>query len=296
MSTAIRNVGATGAPGPGPSASIASGPTAAADLAVINNAFYDSLGDRWYEAYDDPLALLRAEGALKNPWVSERIRAALGGKPGRILDVGCGAGILANALADEGHRVSGIDMSRGSLKIARSRRPRTSTPSGGSGAGGRPRSGSQSGLAAYIAADAYRLPYRDASFDAVTALDFLEHVSAPERIIAEASRVLRPGGLFFFHTFNRNPLAWLIIIKGVEWFVRNTPERMHVLPLFIKPAELRAYCDRNGMRPMEMTGMRPEILRPAFWKMLATRRVPPDFTFRFTPSLTLSYLGYAQKT
>jgi 2-polyprenyl-6-hydroxyphenyl methylase/3-demethylubiquinone-9 3-methyltransferase len=252
-----------------------------ADLAVIDNAFYDSLGDRWYEAYDDPLGLLRAEGGLKNPWVSERIRASLGDRPGRILDVGCGAGFLANALASEGHRVSGVDMSRGSLKIAAAHRPESLKARGGP---------------AYAVADAYRLPYRDASFDAVTALDFLEHVTAPERVLAEAARILRPGGLFFFHTFNRNPLAWLIVIKGVEWFVRNTPKRMHVLPLFIKPAELRAYCQSNGLQPREMTGMRPDILRPAFWKMLATRRVPPDFKFRFTPSLALSYLGYAQKT
>ncbi|MDB5104184.1 MAG: gamma-tocopherol methyltransferase [Fibrobacteres bacterium] len=247
--------------------------TAAADLAAVNNAFYDSLGDRWYDAYDDPVALLRAEGELKNPWVAQRIRSHLDGRPGRILDIGCGAGFLANALAAEGHRVSGIDMSRGSLRIARSR----------------------SKLPAYRVADAYRLPYRDGTFDSVTALDFLEHVTAPDRVIAEAARVLRPGGLFFFHTFNRNPLAWLIVIKGLEWFVRNTPERMHVLPLFIKPKELETYCRRSGMAPAEMTGMRP-VIGSAFWKMLATRRVPGDFRFRFTPSLGISYLGYAKKT
>ncbi|MDB5050323.1 MAG: 2-polyprenyl-3-methyl-5-hydroxy-6-metoxy,4-benzoquinol methylase [Fibrobacteres bacterium] len=258
-------------------AEIPAGPpaaTAAADLATVNNAFYDNLGERWYEAYDDPVALLRAEGELKNPWVSQRIRSARNAAPGRILDIGCGAGFLANALAAEGHTVSGVDMSRGSLKVAASRAP---TP------------------AMYRVADAYRLPYRDASFDAVTALDFLEHVTAPERVIAEAARVLRPGGLFFFHTFNRNYLAWLIVIKGLEWFVRNTPKRMHVLPLFIKPREMSAYCARSGLQTAEMIGMRPRLGRP-FWQMLATRRVPNDFKFTFTPSLNISYLGYAKKT
>lgn len=275
--------------------------TARADLASVNNAFYDTLGDRWYDAYDDPVALLRAEGKLKNPWVMERIRASLYGsreirdiggtgdtvgRPGRILDIGCGAGFLANALAAQGHQVTGIDMSSGSLKVARAK----------SGAALSSQShGSRARHAQYRVADAYRLPFRDAAFDAVSALDFLEHVTEPERVIAEAARVLKPGGLFFFHTFNRNRLAWLIVIKGLEWFVRNTPDHMHVLPLFIKPKELEGYCIKAGMQPMEMTGIRPALGRP-FWQMLATRRVPKDFAFRLTPSLNISYLGYARKT
>lgn len=241
----------------------------------VNNAFYDRLGARWYEAHDDPVALLRAEGRLKNPWVAGRLARRLGGRGGRVLDVGCGAGFLANALTLAGHAVEGVDLSPGSLKIAR-----------GMDAAGR---------TAYRVADAYRLPYRDGAFDAVSALDFLEHVDRPEAVIAEASRVLKPGGLFFFHTFNRNPISWLVVIKGLEWFVRNTPERMHVLPLFIKPRELEGYCRQSGLEPEEWVGMRPEPERSAFWRMLITGRVPEDFAFRFTPSLLISYLGMAVK-
>lgn len=251
------------------------GPSGAADRAIVNNSFYDDLGDRWHEAYDDPVALLRAEGALKTPWIAARIRSAQGGLPARILDIGCGAGFQARAFAAEGHRVFGLDLSVGSLKTAR--KPGPGVPP------------------AYLSADAYRLPFPDACFDAVCALDFLEHVTAPARVVAEAARVLRPSGSFFFHTFNRNLPAWLIVIKGVELFVRNTPERMHVLRLFLKPAELRAMCDKAGMRVEEMTGMRPVIGSAAFWKLLLTRRVPRDFRFRFTPSLALSYLGCARK-
>ncbi|MEO7425720.1 MAG: methyltransferase domain-containing protein [Fibrobacteria bacterium] len=277
-------------------------PSGRGDRAAINNAFYDGLGDRWYDAHDDPVALLRAEGETKNPWVMDRIQAGLAGRSGSILDIGCGAGFLANALAAAGHFTFGADMSLGSLKVARARG--LSGPAAGpTSAASAPQSaalsdvtGRRPRLAAYHIADAYRLPYRDGAFDAVTALDFLEHVTDPAQVIAEAARVLRPGGLFFFHTFNRNRLAWLIVIKGLEWFVRNTPERMHVLPLFIKPEELRDYCRSAGMEPVDMIGIRPEIGRAAFWKMLATRRVPADFKFRLTPSLAISYLGCARKS
>ena len=254
---------------------------ATSGLIEVNNGFYDGLGDRWYEAWDDPVALLRAEGRLKNPWVAHRLRryatdpGRKRGLPCRLLDVGCGAGFLANGLALEGHAVHGVDMSLGSLKVAKAR--------------------DVTGRSVYGMADAYRLPYGDAAFDAVSALDFLEHVDRPADAIAEMSRVLKPGGLFFFHTFNRNPAAYLAVIKGLEWFVRNTPEHMHILSLFIKPVELKAYCRRAAMEPVEMVGMRPEVGRWAFWKMLLTGKVPQDFTFRFTPSLALSYLGMAVK-
>jgi 2-polyprenyl-6-hydroxyphenyl methylase/3-demethylubiquinone-9 3-methyltransferase len=254
------------APLPGAGADVRSG---------INNAFYESLGDRWYEAEDDPVALLRAEGRLKNPWVLERLAARFPGASCRVLDIGCGAGFLCNALARAGHRPEGVDLSRGSLAVARGR--------------------DTTGRAAWRVADAYRLPWRDARFDAVSCLDFLEHVERPGAVIAEAARVLKPGGLFFFHTFNRNPLAWLVVIKGLEWFVRNTPPRMHVLPLFIKPEELDRYCREAGMRAVEWTGMRPRPERLPFWRMLATGKVPADFEFRFTRSLAISYLGMAVK-
>jgi 2-polyprenyl-6-hydroxyphenyl methylase/3-demethylubiquinone-9 3-methyltransferase len=257
---------------------VAAEPTARADRAVIDNGLYDGLGERWHEAWDHPVALLRAENALKAPWVAERLRIAMGGRAARVLDIGCGGGFLARALASEGHRVCGLDFSLGSLRAARGPAPF-----------------SVAHVPAYVAGDAYRLPFPDAAFDAVCALDFLEHVSAPARAIAEAARVLRPGGLFFFHTFNRNPLAWLIIIKGVEWFVRGTPPRMHVLPLFLKPAELEAMCAKEGLRSEGMRGIRP-ALGGAFWRMLATRRVPRGFRFRFSGSLALGYLGSALKS
>jgi 2-polyprenyl-6-hydroxyphenyl methylase/3-demethylubiquinone-9 3-methyltransferase len=255
--------------------------SARGDRAIIDNSWYDGLGEGWHDAWDHPVALLRAEGALKNPWVAERIRALSPVRPARVLDLGCGAGFLISTLSAEGHRAIGLDASLGSLKAARGRTVSAAT--------------SAAGPAAYLCGDAYRLPFPDAAFDAVCAMDFLEHVSAPAQVIAEMARVLRPGGLFFFHTFNRNLLTWLIVIKGVEWFVRGTPRGMHVLPLFIKPAELGSMCVGAGLRVQAMQGMGP-VLGAPFWRLLATRRVPRDFRFRFTRSLALGYIGSAIKS
>jgi 2-polyprenyl-6-hydroxyphenyl methylase/3-demethylubiquinone-9 3-methyltransferase len=101
--------------------------------------------------------------------------------------------------------------------------------------------------------------------------------------------------LFFFYTFNRNLLSWLVVIKGVEWFVRNTPKNLHVHRLFIRPDELARMCERSGLRTEDLLGIRPTILSWAFWKMLLTGRVPGELTFQFTRSLKMSYTGMARK-
>jgi 2-polyprenyl-6-hydroxyphenyl methylase / 3-demethylubiquinone-9 3-methyltransferase len=243
---------------------------------TVNNAIYDQLGEKWYAGQDDPVALLRAESRLRNPYVEERIRASFGSRHCDVLDIGCGGGFLSNFLVERGHRVTGLDASLESLEIAR-RHDRT-------------------GNVRYLHGDAYRLPFENASFDVVCAMDFLEHVDTPAQAIAEAARVLRPGGKFFFYTFNRNLLARLVVIKGLEWFVANTPEHLHVYHLFIRPAELREMCARSGLSVENMVGMRPRIFTRAFFALLFTRRVRDDFAFRFTRSLAVSYLGTAART
>jgi 2-polyprenyl-6-hydroxyphenyl methylase / 3-demethylubiquinone-9 3-methyltransferase len=241
----------------------------------VNNRIYDELGERWYAANDDPVALLRAESRLRNPWVAQTI-IRNHGPSASVLDVGCGAGFLSNHLAREGFAVTGLDASQDSIDVA-ARHDATKQ-------------------AQYLLGDALRLPFPDASFDVVCAMDFLEHVEEPAKAVAEMARVLKPGGTFFFHTFNRNPLAWLVIIKGVEWFVKNTPPHMHVLRLFIKPRELSAMCEAQGLAVTELHGSEPVVFSWAFWRMLLTRVVPVDFRFRFSKSTLLAYTGYARRT
>lgn len=237
----------------------------------INNTFYDELGEDWHENSSHPVALLRAENALRNPWLAEMIPSK-----SKVLDIGCGAGFLTNFLAQRGHEVYGIDLSPKSLEVARSK--------------------DRTGLVQYQIGNGTKLSFGEKSFDAVVAMDVLEHVEDPEKVVAEASRVLKSGGLFFFHTFNRNFLSWLIVIKGVEWCVKNTPRNMHIYPLFIKPSELSVLCSKHHMRVECMLGVRPKIGKKAFWKMVLTRNVPNDFEFQFTSSLMTGYSGFAIKT
>lgn len=241
---------------------------------AVNNEIYESLGERWYEADDDPVALLRAESRLRNPWLAERLLSHCGARA-RVLDVGCGAGILANFLAEQGFAVTGLDASVESLAVAARHDAKRS--------------------AIYLEGDARALPFADSSFDAVCAMDFLEHVEDQRKVVAECARVVRPGGLFFFHTFNRNTLAWLIVIKGVEWVVRNTPRDLHVLHLFMKPAELARLCGSFDLDVREFIGVKPVLWSRAFLRLLVSGKVPSDFRFEFTRSTLLGYSGYAER-
>jgi 2-polyprenyl-6-hydroxyphenyl methylase/3-demethylubiquinone-9 3-methyltransferase len=242
----------------------------------VDNRIYDELGDRWYLAYDDPVALLRAECKIKKLWIEEKLNTLIQGREAghiNILDVGCGAGFLANDLGRSGFSVTGVDLSESSLQTARKFDSTHNVK--------------------YQKGDATRLDFEPASFDAVTALDLLEHVENPEAIVEQASRVLKPGGLFFFHTFNRNVLSRLVIIKFVEWFVKNTPPQMHVHHLFIKPEELEAMAAKHGFTVLDWVGLKPQFSTITL-KSLLTRTVPHDFTFRLTSSLGLSYMGVAR--
>lgn len=242
----------------------------------VNNDIYHQLGERWYTAKDDPVALLRAESRARNPWVASEIRSAYPTGQVSVLDIGCGAGFLANELARRGMTVTGFDASEESLAVARLHDVTKQVK--------------------YQQGDANSLPFAHESFDVACAMDFLEHVEQPAQIVAEAARVLRPGGLFFFHTFNRNWVSWLFGIKGVEWFVQNTPRDLHLYRLFIKPAELQQYCEQHGLRVTALHGLAPVIAKRAFWKMLVTGTVDDDFSFHFTYSVLLSYIGIATKT
>lgn len=244
------------------------------DREIINNDIYNELAERWYEAQDDPVALLRAQSQHQAPWIIGEIRKHIG-YHAKVLDIGCGGGFLSNAMAQAGYDVTGLDLSESSLHVA-SLYDKTKTVK-------------------YIQGDAYQLPFAEESFDVVCAMDMLEHVSDPQRVLAEAARVLHPGGLFFFHTFNKNPFAYLVLIKGMEIFVKNTPKDYHVYSLLIDPVVLEDKMEDENLQLVEMRGIRPVFFQKAMWKLLWTGTVPGNFKFAWTKNRMFSYLGYAKK-
>lgn len=240
----------------------------------INNEIYNELGERWYEAFDDPVALLRAESKLIAPWIVETARARMTYAPVHAVDLGCGGGFVSNYLAENGLKTIGFDLSESSLAIA-ARYDKT-------------------GSVDYRHGDITNVPLKDNSVDIVSCCDVIEHVENPERIVQEAFRILRPGGMFFFHTFNRTFLAYLVVIKLVEWLVRNTPKHLHVLSLFVTPKELSMWAHSAGFKEFTTIGIAPNLLS-MLDKSVFKRTVPSKLSFKFTRSLAISYAGYCKK-
>ena len=240
----------------------------------INNDYYNHLGENWYTAHDDPIAVLRAETKVKNPWIISKIKEYFNTDDLKVADIACGGGFLANDMAEEFSYVTGLDASESSLSVA----AKNDTTK----------------KVRYVHGDAYTLPFKDNSFDVVCTMDFLEHVSDPQKVIAECSRILKPNGLFFYQTFNRNFLSWLVVIKFMEWFVPNTPKNLHVTQLFIKPTELQKMLDSSKLEVVEWHGWGPAFNK-YFFESVLKRKVSERFTFRITKRKTIGYIGYAKK-
>jgi len=223
---------------------------------------YDAVADRWWS--DD----IRWVRTLKNlvpgrlSWMDRQIDW----KGKAVLDLGCAGGFMAEALEGRGAQVTGIDPAEGAIAAARAH-------------------ADQAGRAiAYDVGVGEALPYDDTGFDAVVCVDVLEHVSDLTRVLAEVTRVLRPGGLFLFDTINRNPLARLATITVAEDILRLLPSGTHDPTLYIKPRELRRALTDAGLVAGRFTGLGPRGIN---------RR--GDLTFGRLPLTTVLYMGFARK-
>ena len=206
-------------------------PVANADQAEL--AKFQSFATRWWDPTSE-FRPLHEINPLRLDWI-DRL-ASLQGK--RVLDVGCGGGILSESMAGRGAQVSGIDLGEKLLRVAELH-------------------GLESGMQVrYERIAAEDLAEREpASFDVVTCMEMIEHVPDPESSVRACARLARPGGWVFVSTINRNPKSFVFAIVGAEYVLNLLPKGTHQFEKFIKPSELTAFGRRNGLQLVEMIGL-----------------------------------------
>ncbi|WP_369810250.1 bifunctional 2-polyprenyl-6-hydroxyphenol methylase/3-demethylubiquinol 3-O-methyltransferase UbiG [Orrella daihaiensis] len=201
---------------------------------------FSALASRWWDPNSE-FKPLHAINPLRLGWIQEMINPAspdlaLQGKT--VLDVGCGGGILAEAMAVAGGTVSGIDLAEKSLTVAKLH-------------------SLESGVKVkYESISAEALAIREsASFDVVTCMEMLEHVPDPASIVQACATLTKPGGWLFFSTINRNPKSFLFAIIGAEYVLKLLPKGTHSWEAFIKPSELADACRMADLQVQTLIGM-----------------------------------------
>jgi 2-polyprenyl-6-hydroxyphenyl methylase/3-demethylubiquinone-9 3-methyltransferase len=194
---------------------------------------FNELAHRWWDPHGD-FRPLHEINPLRLEWIERR--APLAGR--RVLDVGCGGGILTEAMARRGANVTGIDLAEKPLRVAglHLRESRLNIE--------------------YLNISAEDLAARSAgAFDTVTCMELLEHVPDPGAMVAACARLVRPGGQVFFSTINRNPKAYLFAVIGAEYLLKLLPKGTHDYQRFVKPSELARWSRAAGLLPDEVVGM-----------------------------------------
>jgi 2-polyprenyl-6-hydroxyphenyl methylase/3-demethylubiquinone-9 3-methyltransferase len=197
-------------------------------------AKFSELAHRWWDK-DSDFRPLHEINPLRLDWIDGL--AALNGK--RVVDVGCGGGILADSMARRGAEVLGIDLATKALRVAQLHAIEAGTK------GVEYREVAVEALAAE----------RPQGFDVVTCMEMLEHVPDPGAIVAACGRLLKPGGWAFFSTINRNAKAFAFAIVGAEYVLRLLPRGTHEYARFIRPSELAAHGRAAGLAMADLTGM-----------------------------------------
>lgn len=194
---------------------------------------FEALASRWWDPNSE-FKPLHDINPLRMNYISQAINLA----DKRVLDIGCGGGILSEAMAHHGARVTAIDMADAPLAVARLHQL-------------------ESGLKIdyqKIATEEFAAANPE-QFDVVTCLEMLEHVPAPASIVQACEQLVKPGGLVFFSTINRNPKSYLFAVVGAEYLLNLLPRGTHEYGKFIKPSELAAWCRDAGLDLCDQTGM-----------------------------------------
>jgi len=197
-------------------------------------AKFSELAHRWWDP-DSEFRPLHQINPLRLDWIARRVRLS----GAEVLDVGCGGGILSDAMARRGARVLGIDLADKPLKVARLHALEAGT----------------SGVEYRQVAAETLAEERPASFDVVTCMEMLEHVPDPASTVRACAALVRPGGSVFFSTLNRNPKSFVFAIIGAEYLLRLLPKGTHEYAKFIRPSELARWCRAAGLVASEARGM-----------------------------------------
>ena len=194
---------------------------------------FSQLAHRWWDPSSE-FKPLHAINPLRLEWIDGH--ASIAGK--KILDIGCGGGILSESMAQRGAEVTGIDLSDKALAVARLHLLESGN-----------RVDYQKISAEEFATQA------TARFDVVTCMEMLEHVPDPASTIAACAALVKPGGHVFFSTLNRNAKAYLLAVIGAEYVLRMLPRGTHDYAKFIKPSELSRWAKSVNLEPDELIGM-----------------------------------------
>lgn len=206
-------------------------------------AKFEALATRWWDP-ESEFRTLHQINPLRLDFINER--APLEGK--KVLDVGCGGGILSESMATRGAMVTGIDMGEKPLAVAKLHLK-------------------ESGLEVdYRQTTAEALAIEESeSFDIITCMEMVEHVPDPASVVNACSRLVRPGGELFFSTINRTPKAWLFAIVGAEYLLNILPKGTHTYEKFIRPSELEKWARESGLVSKEITGMHYNPFTDNYW-------------------------------
>lgn len=220
---------------------------------------FSELAHRWWDK-ESEFRPLHQINPLRLDWI--RQIASLDGK--RVLDVGCGGGILADSMARQGAEVLGIDLSTKALKVAELHALEAQTPN-----------------VFYREISAEKLAAEQpGSFDVVTCMEMLEHVPDASAVIRACADMVKPGGHVFFSTINRSAKSFLFAIVGAEYILNLLPRGTHEYTKLIKPNELAGFCRKAGLQHQQMRGLEYNPLTRHYWLsantsvnyMMATRK------------------------
>ncbi|MBA0211649.1 bifunctional 2-polyprenyl-6-hydroxyphenol methylase/3-demethylubiquinol 3-O-methyltransferase UbiG [Pectobacterium brasiliense] len=197
-------------------------------------AKFEAIASRWWDLEGEFKPLHRIN-PLRLGYISQHAEGLFGKK---VLDVGCGGGILAESMAREGADVTGLDMGAEPLQVARLH-------------------ALESGVAVdyvqeTVEAHAHAYP---GLYDVVTCMEMLEHVPDPQSVVQACARLVKPGGHVFFSTINRNAKAWMMAVIGAEYVLKMVPRGTHDIKKFIRPAELMHWVDSTPLREKHIIGL-----------------------------------------